>query len=70
MEFDVARHFGDARQYEAVIAPFLRWTAFPWNRHLYTNVRASALGVSYASGVSAFERQNSGQGRGSNRVFR
>ena len=66
VEFDAARHFGDANQYEAVLAPFIRWTAFPWNRHVYTNFRVSALGLSYATGVSAWERQNSGQARGSN----
>ena len=66
LEFDAGRHFGEARQVEAVLAPFVRWTAFPWNRYLYTNVRASALGLSYVTGVSAWERQNSGQDRGSN----
>jgi len=66
LELDAARHFGEAQQYEVVIAPFLRWSAFPWNRYLYTNVRVSALGLSYTTGVSAWERQNSGQDRGSN----
>jgi len=66
MESDIAGHFGDARQYEAVVAPFIRWTAFPWNRVLYTNVRASVLGLSYSTGISAWEKQNSGHGKGSN----
>jgi hypothetical protein len=65
-EFDVARHFGLAQQYEAVLAPFLRWSSFPWNRYLYTNARASVMGLSYATGVSAWERQNSGNDKGSN----
>ena len=66
VELDGVRRFGDAHQYEAVVAPFIRWTAFPWNRYLYTNLRASALGISYATGISAWERQNSGQDKGSN----
>ena len=66
LELDAGRHFGEADQLEAVLAPFIRWSAFPWNRYLYTNARASALGLSYVTGVSAWERQNSGQDRGSN----
>ena len=65
-EFDVVKHFGQAQQYEVVLAPFLRWSAFPWNRYLYTNLRASVLGSSYTTGVSPWERQNSGNDKGSN----
>jgi hypothetical protein len=65
-EFDIAKRFHGADEFDIVLAPFIRWTSFPWNRYLYTNVRLGALGLSYTSGVSAWERQNSGNSRGSN----
>jgi hypothetical protein len=65
-EFDVAKHFGQAHQYEVDLAPFLRWRSFPWNKYLYTNARVSVLGSSYTTGVSAWEKQNSGNDKGSN----
>jgi hypothetical protein len=65
-EFDIAKRFHGADEFEVVLSPFVRWTWFPWNRFLYTNVRVGALGLSYTSGVSAWERQNSGNNRGSN----
>jgi len=65
-EFDIDKHFGKAHEYELVLAPFVRWTAFPWNNYLYTNARVSLLGLSYVTGVSAWEKQNSGQEKGSN----
>jgi hypothetical protein len=65
-EFDVAKRFHGANEFDVVLAPFVRWTWFPWNRLLYTNVRLGAAGLSYTSGVSAWERQNSGNNRGSN----
>ena len=65
-ELDVAKRFHGANEFDVVLAPFVRWTWFPWNRLLYTNVRLGAAGLSYTSGVSAWERQNSGNNRGSN----
>ncbi|HMD74914.1 MAG TPA: hypothetical protein VKG05_13720, partial [Steroidobacteraceae bacterium] len=65
-EFDVDKHFGEAHEYEVVLAPFVRWTSFPWNDHLYTNARVSVLGLSYVTGVSAWEKQDSGHEKGSN----
>ena len=64
-EVDVAKRFTGANQSELDVAPFVRWTSFPWNDALYTNVRFGALGVSYVSGISAWERQNSGNNTGS-----
>ena len=64
-EFDIAKRFHGADEFDVVLAPFVRWTWFPWNRFLYTNVRVGALGLSYTSGVSTWERQNSGNNRGS-----
>jgi hypothetical protein len=65
-EFDIAKRFHGANEFDVVLAPFVRWTSFPWNRLLYTNARLGAAGLSYTSGVSAWERQNSGNNRGSN----
>ncbi len=65
-EVDFDKHFGQAHEYEGVVTPIVRWTWFPWNRYLYTNVRVAALGISYVTGVSAWERDTSGNNRGSN----
>lgn len=65
-EFDIAKRFHGANEFDVVLAPFVRWTWFPWNRLLYTNARLGAAGLSYTSGVSAWERLNSGNNRGSN----
>jgi len=65
-EFDIAKRFHGADEFEVVLAPFVRWTSFPWNRLLYTNARLGVAGLSYTSGVSAWERDNSGNNRGSN----
>lgn len=65
-EFDVAKRFHGADEIDIVLAPFIRWTSFPWNKFLYTNARLAALGLSYATGVSAWELQNSGNNHGSN----
>jgi hypothetical protein len=64
-EFDVAKRFAGADQVEFDLAPFVRWTAFPWNDTLYTNFRLGGLGLSYATSISAWERQNSGNNTGS-----
>jgi hypothetical protein len=64
-ELDVAKRYAGANQFEVDVAPFVRWTSFPWNKTLYTNVRAGALGLSYVTGISDWERQNSGNDKGS-----
>jgi hypothetical protein len=64
-EVDVAKRFHGANEYEIAVVPLVRWTSFPWNRLLYTNARVGALGFSYATGISAWERQNSGNDKGS-----
>jgi hypothetical protein len=65
-EFDLAKRFHDANEFDIVLAPLVRWTSFPWNRLLYTTAAVSALGLSYATGVSAWEREHSGTDHGSN----
>jgi hypothetical protein len=64
-EFDVGKRFNGANQLDIAVTPMVRWMAFPWNRLLYTNLRAGALGFSYATGISDWERQNSGDNKGS-----
>jgi len=54
-EFDIAKRFHGANEFDIVLAPFVRWTSFPWNRLLYTNAR-----------LGATERQNGGNNHGSN----
>jgi hypothetical protein len=60
----VAVRFGQDHEWELAVLPMLRWKAFPWNHLVYTNFRFG-LGVSYVSDVSPWEKQNSGNGRGS-----
>jgi len=61
----IAARFGQDHEWDFAILPMLRWKAFPWNRFLYTNFRLGLLGISYATGISPWEKQNSGNGRGS-----
>jgi hypothetical protein len=64
-EVDVAKRFNGANEWEVDVLPVVRWTSFPWNRFLYTNARVGALGFSYVTGISDWERQNSGNDKGS-----
>ena len=47
---------------EIAFAPVLRWSSFPWNRILQTDVRLGPLGVSYTTSVSPLERGKTGKG--------
>ena len=47
---------------EMAVAPVLRWSSFPWNRWLQTDLRLGPLGVSYTTEVSALERGSEGRG--------
>jgi hypothetical protein len=64
-EFNLGKRFEGANQFDISVTPMARWMSFPWNRLLYTNLRAGALGFSYATGISDWERQNSGDNKGS-----
>lgn len=57
LEFDatVAKRFGEDHEWEFAAQPVLRWTAFPWNHLLYTNLRIAPIGLNYATGVSPWE---------------
>jgi len=65
LEGGVGKRFGEDHQTELDLLPMLRWKLFPWNRWVYTNLRLGLLGVSYASGISSYERQSSKNDRGS-----
>ncbi len=47
---------------EIAVVPMLNWSGFPWNDTLQTDLRLGALGVSYTSSISSFERGPSGKG--------
>lgn len=65
-EFNIAKRFGQQNEFDFSAAPFLRWTWFPWNNLVYTNVRLGIVGLSYATAISPYERLNSGNMNGSN----
>ena len=64
-EVDIAKRFNGANQFDFDLAAFVRWTSFPWNKTLYTNVRLGVLGLSYVNGISAWERRSSDNETGS-----
>jgi hypothetical protein len=53
---------GRAALTEVALAPVLRWSGFPWNQTLQTDLRAGPLGLSYTSEVGPLERGPQGQG--------
>ncbi|TYB81416.1 hypothetical protein [Maritimibacter fusiformis] len=63
-ELGIAQRFGDQDETEVWGALYFRWKAFPWNSLLYTTVGVST-GLSYASGVSDWEKGTSGTNEGS-----
>ncbi len=63
-EFDVGKRINGANQLDVDVAPFVRWTSLPWNKTLYTNVRLGLLGLSYVTGISAWELRSSDNHRG------
>jgi hypothetical protein len=64
-EFDVGKRFHGANQWDFAVAPVARWMYFPWNKWVYTNFRLGMFGFSYATGISAWEQENSGNDKGS-----
>jgi hypothetical protein len=65
IEGGVAQRFGQNHQTEFDLIPTARWKWFPWNNLVYTNMRLGLIGVSYVTGVSRWEMQNSGNNKGS-----
>ena len=58
----VGQQFGQASLTEIAVAPVVRWSGFPWNDVVQTDVRLGPLGVSYTSEVSPLERGTDGKG--------
>lgn len=54
--------YGLATIQEVAVAPVARWSGFPWNRYLQTDVRFGPVGASYTSAVSPIERGPGGHG--------
>ncbi len=53
---------GVASLTEVALVPVLRWSRFPWNNSVQTDLRLGPLGVSYTSSVSPLERSSDGRG--------
>jgi hypothetical protein len=62
---EVAKRFGMDHQSEVDLISVVRWKKFPWNDKLYTNFRFGFLGGSYVSSISPWEKQDSGNNKGS-----
>ena len=58
----LGQQFGLDSLTEIAIAPVLRWSSFPWNHLLQTDLRLGPLGISYTSKISSLERGVDGQG--------
>ena len=58
----VGLQFGQATVTEVAVAPVLRWSGFPWNHVLQTDLRLGPLGLSYTPYVSPLERGSDGRG--------
>ena len=57
-EFGAAKRFGHQQEGEFWGAMYVRYTAFPWNKYLYTTL-ALSTGLNYATGISDFEKEHS-----------
>jgi hypothetical protein len=64
-DLSVAKRFGDDNAWDFGFQPVLRWTWFPWNQWVYTNLRVGPLGVSYATDVTPWELHWAGNDHGS-----
>lgn len=58
----LGQQFGIDSLTEIAVAPVMRWSGFPWNDLLQTDLRLGPLGLSYTSKVSSLERGPDGQG--------
>ena len=65
VEANVSRRFGNADHWEFAVPLLLRWDGFPWNDVLYTTFALAIMGPSYATEVSASEREKSHNDKGS-----
>ena len=53
---------GIASLTEIAVVPIVRWSGFPWNGLLQTDLRLGPIGISYTSSVSPLERGTNGRG--------
>jgi hypothetical protein len=58
----LGQQWGLANLQEVAVAPVLRWSRFPWNDTIQTDLRLGPLGVSYTTAVGPLERNSTGQG--------
>ena len=65
LDGSVAKRFGQDGQWDFGVVPTLRWTWFPWNDYLYTNLRVGPIGIDYVTGVSPWELHWAGNDHGS-----
>lgn len=65
IDASVGKRFGQDHEWDFGIIPMARWRDLPWNSFLYTNIRMGFVGASYVTGISPWERRNSGNNRGS-----
>jgi hypothetical protein len=61
VEGGVGRRFGDNDSVEAYAALALRWTEFPWNRHLRTTFAIYPIGPSYVADLAPSEVSKDGR---------
>lgn len=58
----IGYQYGVSTLGEIAVAPVLRWSSFPWNNYLQTDLRLGPLGVSYTTTVSPLELGPDGNG--------
>jgi hypothetical protein len=58
----LAQQSGLASLTEIAVAPVLRWSGFPWNSVVQTDLRLAPLGISYTSEIGPLERGPGGDG--------
>ena len=58
----LGQQFGLEPLTEIAIVPVLRWSSFPWNNYLQTDLRLGPLGISHTSKVSSLELGTEGKG--------
>lgn len=58
----IGYQYGISSLGEIAIAPVLRWSSFPWENYLQTDLRLGPLGFSYTTTVSPLELGPDGKG--------
>lgn len=58
----IGQQFGQESLTEIALVPVLRWSRFPWNHVVQTDLRLGPVGLSYTSQLSQMERNAEGKG--------